>query len=91
MDYSKLLREENPKLRKFLDNPLENIPTLSEAIEISKTYGVDLHPKYIYYWNELSSAELISFLEFLNQNCKFDKSRIILPDTNEKRSLKSLV
>jgi len=54
-------------MQEFLLNPFKNIPTLDDAISISKKYGMDLHPRYLFYWNEMSSNEFITFLEFLKR------------------------
>ncbi len=90
MDYNKLLKTKPEKnIQEILENPFKNIPTLTEAIEISEKYKLDLHPKYIYYWNELSSNEFITFLEHLKKaKTTFEKNtlkQIILPKTKEKK------
>ncbi len=76
MDYSKLL-DKNIDISKkgkigisinnILKNPFYNKPSLEEAIEISREFGISLHPKYLFYWNELEVSELIVFLEFLKK------------------------
>ena len=57
--------EENVKT--ILQNPFKNIPSIEDAIKISKKHDIALHPRYIYYWNELSSTELITFLNYVKK------------------------
>lgn len=42
---------------------LDRTPTLDEALDISERLGIPLHPKYLYYWDLISSAELQLLLE----------------------------
>ena len=42
---------------------LDNTPTLSEALDISAKLSIPLHPKYLYFWDLLSSNELQLLLE----------------------------
>ncbi len=83
MDFNKLLKKENKNISNFLKDPFRVKPNLDEAIEISNTYKIDLHPEFIYYWNELSASELIEFLEFLRENIKYTNSEIII--SNQKK------
>ncbi len=67
-NYSNLMKDKcDEDTKNILENPLVNIPNLSKAIEISQTYKISLHPRYLFYWNELSSVDLISFLEKLKK------------------------
>jgi len=82
-------------ITKFIENPFENIPTLDEAIEISKKYNIALHPKYTLYWNELTSSELIVFLEFVKKEIKAKVENkklnyIIFPNNQFKKSFEVL-
>ncbi|MFX0188237.1 MAG: DNA polymerase II large subunit [Candidatus Hodarchaeota archaeon] len=49
------------KVKSFVENPFDNIPTAQEAIKISQTYNIPLHPAYTDYWGNIS----IDDLEFL--------------------------
>ena len=55
--------------------------SLEEAIKLSKIYEIALHPKYIFYWPEISQGEFLNLLEWL----KFSKldNKIILPFTKK--------
>lgn len=43
--------------------PPDYTPTLSEALDISERLSVPLHPKYLYFWDLISSSELQLLLE----------------------------
>lgn len=40
-------------------NPFNEIPTLEEALQISKNLNIPLHPKYSFYWESISIEDLI--------------------------------
>jgi len=48
-----------------------------KAIELSKNYGIPLHPKYIFYWSQISKREFLELIKWL----KFSKvnKKIIFP------------
>ena len=52
---SKIDRE---KINSFLDNPLANIPTIDEAIHLSRNLLIPLHPTYTYFWDSLTADEV---------------------------------
>ena len=39
---------------------------LDKAVEISKKHGVALHPKFIFYWTEISNEEFVELIKWLN-------------------------
>jgi DNA polymerase II large subunit len=47
------------KLIKYLKNPLREKPCASDALRISETLGIPLHPKYIYDWRKLDVDEIL--------------------------------
>ena len=68
MTYIDLVKNKvNSDIEKILKNPFKNIPCIEESISISKKYNIALHPRYLFYWNELTAANLIIFLEFLKK------------------------
>lgn len=68
MNLTKYVKKETEEdINNILSNPLKNIPSLEDAIKISKKYKISLHPRYLLYWNELSASELVLFLEFLKR------------------------
>ena len=50
---------DNHYLKQFLDK----IPTLDETLKLSYDYQIPLHPKYLYFWDQISSIELRILLE----------------------------
>jgi len=51
--------------------------SLEKAIEFSEKYKIPLHPKYIFYWTQISNEGFMDLIIWL-ENSKFDK-KIILP------------
>ena len=47
----------------FLNQFLNKIPTLDEALKISLDFQIPLHPHYLYFWDKISSEELLKLLE----------------------------
>ena len=46
-----------------LNQFLNKIPTLDEALKISLDFKIPLHPHYLYFWDKISSEELLKLLE----------------------------
>ncbi|MFX0007295.1 MAG: DNA polymerase II large subunit [Candidatus Hermodarchaeota archaeon] len=65
------------KITSFIENPLENIPTEVEAIDISRKYEVPLHPFYLDFWGNLSLEELTLLRNELIKNFSESTQRII--------------
>ncbi|MEK6917498.1 MAG: DNA polymerase II large subunit [Nanoarchaeota archaeon] len=72
------LRKVNADFEKTID-PF-NI-NFEEAVEISKTFGVPLHPKYIFYWTQISKNEFRDLMDWIKYARLEDK--IILPFTKK--------
>ncbi len=47
------------RITSFLSDPLTAKPTGWEAVKLSEAIGVPLHPKYCYYWRNITSEELL--------------------------------
>ena len=96
MDLSYLVKDScDKRTMEILSNPLKNIPSLDEALEMTKKYGISLHPAYLFYWNELSIADFISLLESFEKDLAgvFEEgmfSTLILPNSECKRFLELL-
>lgn len=64
------IEELREKLRKYEPNSkmekLEKIPSFDEALEISLNFKIPLHPKYLYYWEQISIDELKEILQPVN-------------------------
>src|SRR3989338_8944131 len=55
--------------------------SFENAVEISRKFDIPLHPKFIFYWKEISKEELLFLLEWLAHSKSHGK--IILPYTND--------
>jgi len=55
--------------------------SFSDAVELSKKFEIPLHPKFIFYWNEISQEQFLGFLEWL-QNAWLNE-KIIFPYTKK--------
>jgi len=53
---------------KYLAQFLEKIPLLDEALKLSLDFDIPLHPKYLFYWDQISSKELHKLLSPINFN-----------------------
>jgi DNA polymerase II large subunit len=47
------------RLKEFIAKPLLVFPSFAEAQRISKIIGIPLHPKYLYYWDQLTSQDVL--------------------------------
>ncbi|MFW9973052.1 MAG: DNA polymerase II large subunit, partial [Candidatus Odinarchaeota archaeon] len=67
------------KIRNYIKNPFENIPTPEEAIQISKHYDIPLHPSYLDFWGNITLEELNSLRNaFINSKSE-DIQKITIP------------
>ena len=55
--------QKNEPDEKYLHQFLKKIPTINEALKISLDFKIPFHPKYLYYWDMISTQELIQLLE----------------------------
>ena len=71
----------NLELMEKKENKSEKIDyfnvSFAEAVKMSERYKIPLHPKYIFYWTEISKEELLELVEWL-KNSKFDE-KIVFP------------
>ena len=49
--------------------------SFEEAVKLSEEHKIPLHPKYIFYWTEISKEEFFELIEWL-KNSKFEKKLI---------------
>jgi len=45
-------------LRRYIKNPFGNVPTVQEAIRLSRILKVPLHPAYTYFWSSIHPGEI---------------------------------
>ncbi|MFW9936290.1 MAG: DNA polymerase II large subunit [Candidatus Thorarchaeota archaeon] len=68
----------NSTVKKFIDNPFQNIPTAEEAISLSLKYQVPLHPKYLDFWGNINGKELKILRNALIEGFIESEKRIVL-------------
>jgi len=68
----------------YLKQFLIKIPTINEALKISLDFNFSLHPHYLYFWDKISSEELIQLLEPKNYNENFIEYSIKIKKILEK-------
>ncbi len=62
LDLEKALKDKNiedSNFQKFIKDPFNNIPTSEEAISLSKTLDIPLHPAYLDFWGNVSVEEVL--------------------------------
>ncbi|MBT4215919.1 MAG: DNA polymerase II large subunit, partial [Nitrosopumilus sp.] len=64
----KLIISKSETENQYLKQFLIKIPTIEEAIKISLDFEFSLHPHYLYFWDKISSEELVQLLEPKNFN-----------------------
>src|SRR3989344_8599605 len=52
--------------------------TLEMAISLSKTYSLPLHPKYIFYWTQISYDQFLGFIDWL-QHARIHEKKLLFP------------
>jgi len=78
-------------LKEILEDPLRNVPSASEALQIARSTKTPLHPEYSLYWNTLSLDEFRKLLDWFD-SAKVHTSeqgilKIVLPKSDAKRGL----
>ena len=53
-------------------------PGIDKALELSKKYGVGLHPEYIYFWREISKELFLGLLDWIAHG-RITEDKLILP------------
>ncbi|MBS3090647.1 DNA polymerase II large subunit [Candidatus Pacearchaeota archaeon] len=84
------LAELKEKSRETAETVNERKVSMEKAEELSKEYGVSLHPSYIFYWRELNREKFIALLKLV-EKARFVEGKLILPvEENGKRALELL-
>ena len=58
--------------------------SLNEAIELSEKFEIPLHPKYIYYWTQLSYDNFLGFIDWF-QNARINEGKLLFPYNSSER------
>jgi len=70
----------------------KRIPTPEEAVSLSEKYGIPLHPKYTFLWDDISVEDRTLLAEFIVKNGDFDGKNLRIPhETRIKRILEDLL
>ncbi len=59
---SEITKIPSSKLEGFFDNPFKNKPTVREAVTLSITFNLPLHPSSTFFWSSLSSVQEVDLL-----------------------------
>jgi DNA polymerase II large subunit len=49
-----------------------------EAVKLSKEFGISLHPKFLYYWTQISYQDLLSLIDWIAHG-RYLKNELFLP------------
>ncbi|MEK6760920.1 MAG: DNA polymerase II large subunit [Nanoarchaeota archaeon] len=74
------LEEKDAEFAKYVN--MYDVP-FNKAIEISKNFKIPLHPKFIFYWTEISKKELVDLIDWM-RHAKIS-GKIILPYSKEEQ------
>ena len=60
------------RLNSFLDDPFRNKPTAKEAILLSLSMGIPLHPTHTFFWSNLPTAQDVELLKTWLSSCEVE-------------------
>lgn len=69
------LRKKNSEVEKQIN--CFNVE-LDKAVELSKEFGIPLHPKYIYFWTQISKEKFLSLIDWL-KNSQIRGGKVVFP------------
>jgi len=69
---SKYLGIPKDRLEKLIREPLKEKPNFLEALTISLKLGIPLHPKYTYFWKNISLDDLKELISVLKSKAKIE-------------------
>ena len=64
--------------------------SLEEAIDISKKYDIPLHPKFTYYWEDITVEELLSLTKAISSSIREEDGLIMKLDGDVKQILEAM-
>ncbi len=83
--------EIDARLKCLLADPLREIPTAQEAIQIARSTKTPLHPEYSLFWSTISHDEFRGLLEWFDSakvhTTEHGVLKIVLPKSDAKRAL----
>lgn len=57
---------QNPTLEQIIQDPFQHYPQPSQALTISRMLNVHIHPRYLYFWEDLSQQQITVFQEWVS-------------------------
>ncbi|TFG05070.1 MAG: DNA polymerase II large subunit, partial [Promethearchaeota archaeon] len=68
----------NENIIKYIEDPFRNTPSAEEAIHISKSFNIPLHPKYTDFWGNLELDDILKLREYflINYDASDDEMKI---------------
>jgi DNA polymerase II large subunit len=66
-----------------------SVASYDRAVQLSKTHGVPLHPRWLLFWHDLSPSEIRALSVFVEQTGRWDETTLLLPADPEWRPLLS--
>ncbi|NQU98386.1 DNA polymerase II large subunit [Candidatus Woesearchaeota archaeon] len=76
-------------LEKLFYRPIKSKISIKAAAEISKAFGVPLHPRHMFYWNNISLEQFKELLSWL-KTFEIRDEKIVLKNSEEKDLLASI-
>ncbi|TFF91945.1 DNA polymerase II large subunit [Candidatus Thorarchaeota archaeon] len=80
---------DHAQLESWIQSPLSQFPNPAEAVSVSETLGVPLHPRYVYRWQALSVEEIAELRTWILEKMRIiqdqeeGSDRIILPPSDK--------
>ena len=80
------------RLAKLLEDPFKTIPTVDEALRLSREAGVPLHPRYLHCWRNIKPEDLQLLREWISSQPAFLDGMAAMPYTQSvKEKLETLL
>ncbi|MDP3881534.1 MAG: DNA polymerase II large subunit [Nanoarchaeota archaeon] len=83
LELEKKAGDKKPKLNSFQ-------VSFEEACKLSREFGIPLHPRYIYYWKEISSEQFLALVEWIREGKLIEGDRLVLPYFVSQREIYSM-
>ncbi len=85
------IKKFNKLLNKLEKDPLSNMPSSREALDISKELDIPLHPEYTYHWSDLSVDEFKKLRNFVAKEKIIQNNILELPLKDEMKAILDLI
>ncbi|MCS4541595.1 MAG: DNA polymerase II large subunit, partial [Euryarchaeota archaeon] len=77
------------QIKMYIEDSIKNVPTAQEAIQLSEKFRIPLHPRYTYYWHDISAESILKLVDWIVSG-EFSDSTLKLPISEEKKLLEML-